>query len=191
MYWWLFRLNWASHQWEFCRSLSSVQSVAPCSNKVMSMTAFSSFCSLLLSVFVLFLLGSRKLLLSFYILFTFLPSFIFFFNTVCVCVCCGRYLDMLPTRFGNPLWFSDDDFLELKGTNLYDATLLQVKSFDKVSMWHFLLLHIIIIIIIILNMNSFPCLFRRRSCSHFTMTKWSPSSKSFFFWMAVLKGWLV
>ncbi|KAJ0235630.1 Uncharacterized protein HA466_0264300 [Hirschfeldia incana] len=38
------------------------------------------------------------------------------------------YLDMLPTRFGNPLWFSDDDFLELKGTNLYDATLLQKKK---------------------------------------------------------------
>ncbi|AAF76470.1 Contains similarity to a hypothetical protein gi/6983878 from Oryza Sativa BAC gb/AP001168 [Arabidopsis thaliana] len=41
------------------------------------------------------------------------------------------YLDMLPTRFGNPLWFSDDDILELKGTNLYHAT-------DKVSFEHFL-----------------------------------------------------
>jgi hypothetical protein len=37
------------------------------------------------------------------------------------------YLDMLPTRFGNPLWFSDDDILELKGTNLYHATELQVS----------------------------------------------------------------
>jgi len=34
---------------------------------------------------------------------------------------------MLPTRFGNPLWFSDDDILELKGTNLYHATELQVS----------------------------------------------------------------
>ncbi|KAL0732240.1 hypothetical protein Bca4012_008449 [Brassica carinata] len=44
------------------------------------------------------------------------------------------YLDMLPTRFGNPLWFSDDDFLELKGTNLYDATLLQKKKL--LSLYH-------------------------------------------------------
>lgn len=34
---------------------------------------------------------------------------------------------MLPTRFGNPLWFSDDEILELKGTNLYHATELQVN----------------------------------------------------------------
>ncbi|VVA89597.1 unnamed protein product [Arabis nemorensis] len=38
------------------------------------------------------------------------------------------YLDMLPTRFGNPLWFSDDEILELKGTNLYHATELQKKK---------------------------------------------------------------
>lgn len=38
-----------------------------------------------------------------------------------------RYLDMLPTTFGNPLWFTDDDLLELKGTTLYQATELQVK----------------------------------------------------------------
>ncbi|KAL1217123.1 Ribulose-1,5 bisphosphate carboxylase/oxygenase large subunit N-methyltransferase [Cardamine amara subsp. amara] len=38
------------------------------------------------------------------------------------------YLDMLPTRFGNPLWFSDDEILELKGTNLYHATVLQKKK---------------------------------------------------------------
>ncbi|WZZ84209.1 hypothetical protein YC2023_104781 [Brassica napus] len=44
------------------------------------------------------------------------------------------YLDMLPTRFGNPLWFSGDDFLELKGTNLYDATLLQKKKL--LSLYH-------------------------------------------------------
>ncbi|CAK7347990.1 unnamed protein product [Dovyalis caffra] len=35
------------------------------------------------------------------------------------------YLDMLPTTFGNPLWFTDDELLELKGTTLYRATELQ------------------------------------------------------------------
>ncbi|CAA7026121.1 unnamed protein product [Microthlaspi erraticum] len=44
------------------------------------------------------------------------------------------YLDMLPTRFGNPLWFSDDELLELKGTNLYHATELQKKKL--VSLFH-------------------------------------------------------
>ncbi|XP_024008227.1 ribosomal lysine N-methyltransferase set10 isoform X2 [Eutrema salsugineum] len=44
------------------------------------------------------------------------------------------YLDMLPTRFGNPLWFSDDEFLELKGTNLYHATELQKKKLQ--SLYH-------------------------------------------------------
>ncbi|KAF9668895.1 hypothetical protein SADUNF_Sadunf14G0051100 [Salix dunnii] len=38
-----------------------------------------------------------------------------------------RYLDMLPTTFGNPLWFTDDELLELKGTTLYRATELQRK----------------------------------------------------------------
>jgi hypothetical protein len=38
-----------------------------------------------------------------------------------------RYLDMLPTTFRNPLWFTDDELLELKGTTLYQATELQVK----------------------------------------------------------------
>ncbi|POO00932.1 SET domain-containing protein [Trema orientale] len=38
------------------------------------------------------------------------------------------YLDMLPTGFGNPLWFSDDELLELKGTTLYRATELQKKT---------------------------------------------------------------
>ncbi|KAL7238765.1 hypothetical protein ACSBR2_004794 [Camellia fascicularis] len=38
------------------------------------------------------------------------------------------YLDMLPTTFGNPLWFTDDEFLELKGTTLYRATELQKKK---------------------------------------------------------------
>ncbi|KAK6920202.1 hypothetical protein RJ641_016106 [Dillenia turbinata] len=36
------------------------------------------------------------------------------------------YLDMLPTTFGNPLWFSDDELQELKGTTLYQATVLQL-----------------------------------------------------------------
>ncbi|KAJ6328536.1 hypothetical protein OIU77_010260 [Salix suchowensis] len=27
------------------------------------------------------------------------------------------YLDMLPSTFGNPLWFTDDELLELKGDN--------------------------------------------------------------------------
>ncbi|XP_020867968.1 uncharacterized protein LOC9325411 isoform X3 [Arabidopsis lyrata subsp. lyrata] len=44
------------------------------------------------------------------------------------------YLDMLPTRFGNPLWFSDDDILELNGTNLYHATELQKKNL--LSLYH-------------------------------------------------------
>ncbi|XP_011091377.1 protein-lysine N-methyltransferase EFM1 [Sesamum indicum] len=38
------------------------------------------------------------------------------------------YLDMLPTEFGNPLWFTDDEFSELKGTTLYRATELQKKN---------------------------------------------------------------
>ncbi|XP_051146899.1 uncharacterized protein LOC127262308 [Andrographis paniculata] len=48
------------------------------------------------------------------------------------------YLDMLPTEFGNPLWFTDDELLELKGTTLHRATELQkikLKSLfdDKVK----------------------------------------------------------
>ncbi|KAF3442245.1 hypothetical protein FNV43_RR16161 [Rhamnella rubrinervis] len=38
------------------------------------------------------------------------------------------YLDMLSTTFGNPLWFNDDELLELKGTTLYRATQLQKKT---------------------------------------------------------------
>ncbi|MCD9645119.1 hypothetical protein HAX54_033822 [Datura stramonium] len=41
------------------------------------------------------------------------------------------YFDMLPTTFGNPLWFSDDDLLELKGTTLYRATQLQRKTLQS------------------------------------------------------------
>ncbi|KAK2650443.1 hypothetical protein Ddye_017932 [Dipteronia dyeriana] len=35
------------------------------------------------------------------------------------------YFDMLPSTFGNPLWFTDDELLELKGTTLHRATELQ------------------------------------------------------------------
>ncbi|KAH8488581.1 hypothetical protein Peur_059752 [Populus x canadensis] len=38
------------------------------------------------------------------------------------------YLDMLPKTFGNTLWFTDDELLELKGTTLYRATELQRKK---------------------------------------------------------------
>lgn len=40
------------------------------------------------------------------------------------------YLDMLPTEFGNPLWFTDDDLLELKGTTLHRATELLKKTLE-------------------------------------------------------------
>lgn len=33
---------------------------------------------------------------------------------------------MLPRKFGSPLWFTDDELSELKGTTLYRATTLQV-----------------------------------------------------------------
>ncbi|XP_077245689.1 SET domain-containing protein isoform X2 [Tasmannia lanceolata] len=38
------------------------------------------------------------------------------------------YLDMLPTTFGTPLWFTDEELSELKGTTLYRATELQKKK---------------------------------------------------------------
>ncbi|KAM3322865.1 actin-histidine N-methyltransferase [Capsicum chacoense] len=41
------------------------------------------------------------------------------------------YFDLLPTTFGNPLWFSDDELLELKGTTLYRATQLQRKTLQS------------------------------------------------------------
>ncbi|KAK9274080.1 hypothetical protein L1049_018894 [Liquidambar formosana] len=41
------------------------------------------------------------------------------------------YLDMLPTTFGSPLWFTDDELLELKGTTLYRATELQKKKLQS------------------------------------------------------------
>ncbi|KAM0072372.1 putative methyltransferase transcription regulator SET family [Helianthus debilis subsp. tardiflorus] len=41
------------------------------------------------------------------------------------------YLDMLPTTFGNPLWFSEDELSELSGTTLFKATELQKKSLQS------------------------------------------------------------
>ncbi|KAE8732321.1 SET domain-containing protein isoform 2 [Hibiscus syriacus] len=42
------------------------------------------------------------------------------------------YLDMLPTTFGNPLWFTDDEMLEFRGTILYRATELRKKDLISV-----------------------------------------------------------
>ncbi|KAK5819032.1 hypothetical protein E1A91_A07G158800v1 [Gossypium mustelinum] len=42
------------------------------------------------------------------------------------------YLDMLPTTFGNPVWFTDDELLELRGTTLYRATELRKKDLMSV-----------------------------------------------------------
>ncbi|XP_078439908.1 SET domain-containing protein isoform X2 [Wolffia australiana] len=38
------------------------------------------------------------------------------------------YIDMLPRTFTSPLWFSEDELSELKGTSLYKATILQKKK---------------------------------------------------------------
>ncbi|XP_078439914.1 SET domain-containing protein isoform X7 [Wolffia australiana] len=38
------------------------------------------------------------------------------------------YIDMLPRTFTSPLWFSEDELSELKGTSLYKATILQMRS---------------------------------------------------------------
>lgn len=42
------------------------------------------------------------------------------------------YLDMIPSSFGSPIWFADDEFQELKGTSVYQATKLQKKSLQAV-----------------------------------------------------------
>uniref|UniRef100_A0A7N0T2I1 SET domain-containing protein n=2 Tax=Kalanchoe fedtschenkoi TaxID=63787 RepID=A0A7N0T2I1_KALFE len=42
------------------------------------------------------------------------------------------YLDMLPESFGNPLWFTDDEIEELKGTTLYRASELQKKKLKDI-----------------------------------------------------------
>ncbi|XP_020591612.1 uncharacterized protein LOC110032354 [Phalaenopsis equestris] len=38
------------------------------------------------------------------------------------------YFDMLPTTFGSPLWFTEDELAELKGTTLHKASVLQRKN---------------------------------------------------------------
>lgn len=38
------------------------------------------------------------------------------------------YIDVLPTSFGNPLWFTEDELVELKGTTLHRASVLQRKN---------------------------------------------------------------
>lgn len=43
----------------------------------------------------------------------------------------NRYLDMLPNTFSNPLWFTNDELLELKGTTLLRATELQKKKLQS------------------------------------------------------------
>lgn len=53
-------------------------------------------------------------------------SLSFYKMIVMLCDYLNRYFDILPTEFGNPLWFSDDELSELKGTTLYQATDLQV-----------------------------------------------------------------
>ncbi|ONK80403.1 uncharacterized protein A4U43_C01F17290 [Asparagus officinalis] len=40
------------------------------------------------------------------------------------------YLDMLPCSFGNPLWFTESELAELKGTTLYRASMLQSKKLE-------------------------------------------------------------
>ncbi|GJN01081.1 hypothetical protein PR202_ga18316 [Eleusine coracana subsp. coracana] len=42
------------------------------------------------------------------------------------------YLDMLPSTFGNSLWFTDEELAELEGTTLYRATVMQRKSLQTV-----------------------------------------------------------
>ncbi|XP_078161005.1 SET domain-containing protein isoform X2 [Carex rostrata] len=40
------------------------------------------------------------------------------------------YFDMLPRKFNSPLWFTDNELSELKGTTLHRATTLQRKSLE-------------------------------------------------------------
>ena len=41
-----------------------------------------------------------------------------------------RYLDVLPNSFGTPLWFTEEEMQELKGTNLFNATKIQVNDYS-------------------------------------------------------------
>lgn len=38
-----------------------------------------------------------------------------------------RYFDVLPSKFGTPLCFNEEDLLELEGTSLFHATQQQVQ----------------------------------------------------------------
>jgi hypothetical protein len=42
---------------------------------------------------------------------------------------------MLPRKFQSPLWFTDDELSELKGTTLYCATTLQVIRYVVHQVW--------------------------------------------------------
>ncbi|GMH21694.1 hypothetical protein Nepgr_023536 [Nepenthes gracilis] len=42
------------------------------------------------------------------------------------------YLNMIPSTFRNPLWFTDDEMQELRGTTLYRATELQKKNLQSI-----------------------------------------------------------
>ncbi|CAN6485001.1 unnamed protein product [Victoria cruziana] len=41
------------------------------------------------------------------------------------------YLEMLPSSFGTPLWFTEDELLELRGTTLHKASMLQKKKLQE------------------------------------------------------------
>ncbi|XP_024539474.1 histone-lysine N-methyltransferase setd3 isoform X1 [Selaginella moellendorffii] len=41
------------------------------------------------------------------------------------------YLEMLPSGFGTPLWFEDEELMELDGTTLFEATKAQLKSLRR------------------------------------------------------------
>ncbi|MCO5581649.1 hypothetical protein L7F22_035538 [Adiantum nelumboides] len=40
------------------------------------------------------------------------------------------YLDALPTSFGTPLWFTEEELQELQGTALYNATKIQLRNLE-------------------------------------------------------------
>ncbi|XP_049931911.1 uncharacterized protein LOC116248146 isoform X2 [Nymphaea colorata] len=41
------------------------------------------------------------------------------------------YLEALPSSFGTPLWFTEDELVELKGTTLHKASILQKKKLQE------------------------------------------------------------
>lgn len=44
---------------------------------------------------------------------------------------------MLPRKFNSPLWFTDNELSELKGTTLHRATTLQVICTLSVALKHY------------------------------------------------------